>query len=277
MNDLLVDIVAYAGLAVFVLGDLMIASAAYRRGLIWGLIGLVPVLNFYYVATAWTNNKTRNGFLMLVAGALAVAVAFYGGADEAVSETAQKVGREVGVQVPEIQMPVRAPGTDVEVSNEEEVRALGLDTEESVLDRPDYESEQVAIEPLRPDDQPAIEVREVKRAYYPVCPDDLAGREGRPLRLSMADGTVLEGKLVSADTTSLMLEQYRHGGIVNFQYAFKLIDKIEVLEVVRGPVPKSIQCGPATAPIVPAPEPTTEAAPEPSAPAPVVLPPPGTN
>jgi len=278
MNDMLVDIVAYAGLAVFVLGDLMIASAAYRRGgLIMGLIGLIPVLNFYHVAVAWTDNKTRNGFLMLVAGALAVAAAFYGGADETVSEKARQVGEQAGVEVPEIRMPVRAP-SEVEAPNQAEVEAAGIDTEESVLDRSDY-IEGFEVQPLPPEDTQAAAVKEIERAWYPVCPADLPGREGKPLRLTTLEGRVLEGKLAGVEEVSLVLEQYVSGGIVNFEYKFDNLERIEVYEKKRGPVPAAVDCTPPPPP--PAPEapaattgtPATESPAEPVS-APVVLPPP---
>ena len=278
MNDMLVDIVAYAGLAVLVLGDLMIASAAYRRGgLIMGLTGLIPVINFYHVALSWTDNKTRNGFLMLVAGALAVAAAFYGGADETVSRTAKQVGQEVGVEVPDIKMPVKAP-TQVEAPNQAEVEAEGLDTEESVLDRSDY-IDTTTVEALPPEDSRAVQAKEIVRAWYPVCPDDLPGREGKPLRLTTNEGRVVEGKLAGLEEVSLQIEQYVSGGIVNFEYKFNNLERIEVYEKERGPVPASVDCTPPPPPPAPettAPEATTPATEAPAEPvsAPVVLPPP---
>jgi len=274
MNDTLVNIVAWAGIAVFVLGNLMIASSAYRRSLIMGLIGLVPVVNFYYVASAWTENKTRNGFLLLVAGALAVAVAFYGGADEAVSQTAKRVGGEVGVEVPEIRMPVKAKG-EVEAPNKAEVEAAGIDTSESVLERSDF-IEGFEIQPLPPEDVQSIPAETVKRLWYPVCPADLAGREAKPLRLKTKDGKVVEGRLAAAGDISLSIEQFVQGGIVNFEYRYSELERIEVYERERGPVPASLDCAP---PPPPAPEetsPAAEPAPAPAEPvsAPVVLPPP---
>lgn len=275
MNDTLVNIVAWAGIAVFVLGNLMIASSAYRRSLIMGLIGLVPVVNFYYVASAWTENKTRNGFLLLVAGALAVAVAFYGGADEAVSQTAKRVGGEVGVEVPEIRMPVKAKG-EVEAPNQAEVEAAGIDTSESVLERSDF-IEGFEIQPLPPEDVQSIPVETVKRLWYPVCPADLPGREAKPLRLKTKDGKVVEGRLAAAGDISLSIEQFVQGGIVNFEYRYSELERIEVYERERGPVPAALDCTPPPPP--PAPEetsPAAEPAPAPAEPvsAPVVLPPP---
>ena len=273
MNDTLVNIVAWVGIAVFVLGDLMIASSAYRRGLIMGLIGLVPVVNFYYVAAAWTENKTRNGFLLLVAGALAVAVAFYGGADETVNQTARRVGGEVGVEVPEIRMPVKAKG-EVEVPNQAEVEAAGIDTRESVLERPDF-IEGFEIQPLPPQDVQSIPAETVERLWYPLCPADLPGREARPLRLKTKDGKVVEGRLAEVGDISLSIEQFVQGGTVNFEYRYSELERIEVYERERGPVPASLDCTPPP----PAPEetsPAAEPAPAPAEPvsAPVVLPPP---
>ncbi|HDP89740.1 MAG TPA: hypothetical protein ENN42_07280 [Thioalkalivibrio sp.] len=264
MNDTLVNIVAWAGIAAFVLGLLMIASSAYRRGLVWGVIGLVPVVNFYYVATAWAENKARNGFLLLVAGALAVAVAFYGGADEAVSQTAKRVGGEVGVEVPDIKMPVKAT-RDVEVPNQAEVEAAGIDTSESVLDRSDY-VEGFAVQPLPPEGAQSRPAEVVTRLWYPVCPQDLPGREGRPLRLSLKEGRVLEGKLTQAGDISLRLEQYVQGGVVNYEYRYTAIDRIEVYERERGPVPVSLNCTP--------PPPAPSEAADDSGSTAVVLPPP---
>ena len=270
MNDMLVDIVAYAGLAVFIIGDLMIASAAYRRGLILGLIGLIPVLNFYYVASAWTENRTRNGFLMLIAGALAVAAAFYGGADEAVSRTARQVGEEVGVDVPEIKMPVKAP-TRVEAPNQAEVEAAGLDTEESVLERSDY-IEGFEVQALPSEESRPITAETVPRAWYPVCPEDLPGRVDKPLRLTTVDGQQREGKLVGVEEGSLQLEQYVQGGVVNFEYRFEALERIEIYEKMHGPVPAAVDCTPPPPPEPEAPA-GTSGAPEPVS-APVVLPPP---
>ena len=227
MEEQLVFLVSLAGAVVVVIGTLLIVLAAFNKGLMWGLIGLVPVLNVIYVAAHWEEAKPRNGFLMTVVGILALSVALYGGAEREINKQLEQLETTAGVEAPEIKVPVQRPG-DVEVPNQAEAEAAGVDLTTSVLDEPEIPERPTGIKPLPPEESVRPRVKEVKYAYQPVSADLLAQFVGEGLRIRTGEGKVLEGKLADLTADSLFLQQSVHSGSANFEYKFADLTGIEV-------------------------------------------------
>lgn len=65
------EIAIFLGLALALVGNVMILIAAFRRSVLWGLASLfVPFAILGFVATHWS--ETKKGFLILVVGGILV-------------------------------------------------------------------------------------------------------------------------------------------------------------------------------------------------------------
>jgi hypothetical protein len=65
------EIAIYLGLALALVGNVMILIAAFRQSILWGLASLiVPFAILGFVVTHWS--ETKKGFLILVLGGILV-------------------------------------------------------------------------------------------------------------------------------------------------------------------------------------------------------------
>lgn len=264
MDQTVLFIVALAGFGIGVLGTLMIVSSAFNKGLLWGVLGLIPVLNISYVVMNWKEASARNGILISIVGFLLLGVALYGGAEENLNQTLETAG----VEAP-IRMPVKAPG-NTEVPNQKQIEEAGIDTSVSVLDEPEFiDPKELARVP--PPESVRLPTSNIKRAFQPICPGNLSPHAGEGLRIVTKSGKQVEGFLERATRNSLFLRQYVHGGTVNFEYPYSDLKRIEVFDEVRGALRRSVNCAEERVePVVSEPQaapPTDGAAPEQPAPA----------
>lgn len=233
--DSLVGIVFIVGSILLVIGSLMIIVEAFKLSFWWGLgVLLIPFVALIFVVLNWQSG--RNGALVFILGALLSGVAFYGGADRALQLEQQLDKANVDVErIPVnpkvVELLEKRPG-HVEVPNQAEAEALGIDTKKDIYDIEAEHAETPLVIPMleqaeqaKPVEQPAVPM-----AYQPVSRKHLADYLGATVRVHTIDKGTHEGELTEVDTKneSLFLLQKVDTGEVSYEYPF---DKIEWLEV----------------------------------------------
>lgn len=238
MDQTILFITALVGAGLVVVGTAMIVSAAFNKSLLWGLVGLVPLVNITYVVNNWKEGRTRNGLLISIIGFLLFLVSLYGGAEDELNKTLTTAG----VDAPEIRMPIKAPG-DAPIPNEDEAREAGVDTSVSVLEEPDFiDPKELAT--LPPKGSVPGPAKKVERAYQPVCPEWLGRYVGKGVRISTRSGKQVEGFVDSVAAGALYLRKHVHGGTVNFEYPLYELKKIEIFDEVKGTPRRTVNCAP---------------------------------
>ena len=236
-EEMLYGAVLAGGLLLFVLGWLMIVWFALRRGLFAGILALIPGLNLLYVANHWSRGAARNGLLISIVGLLLAGVGLYGGGEKSVLAILTPELEQRGIEVPEVKVPITRP-TDVEVANQAEAEAAGVDTTTSVLDEPSEPPPGYEPEPLPPKEsqRSPLAPTEVTFAYVPTCLPLLKEDIGQRARLTQTDGAVKEGRLAAVEGDVIYLAQTMPGGEVQFTYNVHKLSRIDVyVPLLRGP------------------------------------------
>ena len=230
----LTAIVFLTGVGLMALGSLMLLVRAFRWRLVWGLAMLVPVVGLLAFAIVhW--KMARNGVLTLILGFLLALAGLWGGADRELGLDRLFLESPVAEKLPVDREKVEAllekrPG-EVEVPNEAEARALGIDTEKSLEE---VEAEEAA-KPLsevipEPSADAVPESRGPKMGWQPVSRKRLEQYLGSPLRVYLLDGKRYEGILerLSKEGNSLTLRRRLSGGEVSYEYPFVKVEWLEV-------------------------------------------------
>lgn len=251
-----------AGIGLFALGLLAVVWGGLRKGFFAFLLALIPGFNLLLVTRGWDRPMIRNGFLLSIVGLLLGAVGYYGGGERELLAHLEEAGIEtseidIPVEVP-IEVPIKVEITrphEIEVPNQAEAEAAGVDTTRSVLDEPPIGTRDVKA--LPPKDSKRIVARQVEYRFEPTCPALLGEDIGRRVRVLLREGGVREGKLVLATQTSMSVEQKVSGGDVSFEYPFDQIQSLEVYDVAGKRPSRASRCiklaADAAAPAVPAP------------------------
>ncbi len=230
----LTAIVFLAGVGLMALGSLMLLVRAFRWRLVWGLALLVPVVGLLAFAIVhW--KMARNGVLTLILGFLLALAGLWGGADRELGLDRLFLESPVAEKLPVDREKVEAllekrPG-EVEVPNEAEARALGIDTEKSLEE---VEAEEAArpLSEIVPEPSPDAvpESRAPKMSWQPVSRKRLDQYLGSPLRVYLLDGKRYDGILerLSKRGDSLVLRRRLCGGEVAYEYPFAPGEGLEV-------------------------------------------------
>lgn len=226
-DEMLYAAVLAGGLVLFVLGWLVIVLFGLRRGLFTGILALIPGLNLLYVAHHWSRATPRSGLLISIVGLLIAGVGLYGGGEKKLLAILEPELEVRGIEVPEVKVPITRP-TDVEVPNQAEAEAAGVDTTTSVLDRPSEPPPGFEPEPLPPKESQQLITAEVVFDWATTCMPLLKEDLGRRARLSLSEGGIREGRLAGVEDDSIVLAQGVPGGEVQFTYHAWKLTRIDV-------------------------------------------------
>jgi hypothetical protein len=244
--DSLVGIVFIVGSILLVVGSLMVIVEAFKLSFWWGLgVLLIPFVALIFVVLNWQAG--RNGALVFILGSLLSGVAFYGGADKALQLEQQLDKANVDVEkIPVnpkvVEMLGKRPG-QVEVPNQAEAEALGIDTKKDIYDIEAEHAEAPLVIPIleqakqaKPSELPAVPM-----AYQPVSRMRLEDYLGAAIRVHTTDKGTHEGTLaeVNTKTESVFLLQQVDTGEVTYEYPFAKIEWLEVYaEAGKVPAPE---------------------------------------
>ncbi len=181
------------GIGLFALGLLAVVWGGLRKGFFSFLLALIPGLNLLLVVNAWERPLVRNGFLLSIVGLLLGAVGYYGGGERELIAHLEEAGVErpdidIPVEVP-IEVPIKVDITrphEIEVPNQAEADAAGVDPTRSVLDEPPIGTRDV--EALPPKDSISAMARQVEYRFEPTCPALLGEDIGKRVRVLLRAG-----------------------------------------------------------------------------------------
>lgn len=243
MNAEFYALVLAGGLLLAALGYLMVFFAALRRGLISGLIGLIPVVNLFVVTRNWNQSLPRNGFLISVVGLLLGGVGYYGGGDGPLLAALEPQLEERGVTVPKVEVPLKITRPqDVEIPNLAEAEAAGVDLGTSVLDQPEIEPGFVP-EPLPPEDESKVPPPPTAvYGYTPICAELLSEVVGKPVRITLKDGATKDGTLSRYEFDTLYLARRMAGGELELSYALNTLSEVQVYDRLEAGRERAQRC-----------------------------------
>lgn len=244
--DSLIGIVFIVGSILLLVGSLMIIVEAFKLRFWWGLgVLLIPFVGLIFVALNW--REARNGVLVFILGALLSGVAFYGGADRVLEleehlDKAEVDVEKIPVNPKVVELLEKRPGK-VEVPNQAEAEALGIDTEKDIYEIEAEREEAPLVIPIleeaakaKPAEPPAPPM-----AYQPVSIKRLPEYKGATVRIHTIDRGTHEGQLVEVDTKteSVYLLQQVETGDVTYEYPYARIEWLEVYaELGKVPAPE---------------------------------------
>jgi len=242
----LVGIVFIVGSILLLVGSLMIIVEAFKLSLWWGLgVLFIPFVGLIFVVLNWQEG--RNGALVFILGSLLSSVAFYGGADRAL-QLEQRLDKanvnvdNIPVNPKVVELLEKRPG-EIEIPNQAEAEALGIDTEKDIYDIEAEHAEAPLVIPIlekakqaKPAEQPAVPM-----AFQPASRKRLKDYLGATVRVHTIDKGTHEGTLaeVNTKTESVFLLQQVDTGEVTYEYPFAKIEWLEVYaEAGKVPAPE---------------------------------------
>ncbi len=204
-------LIAFAvGLLLFVLSWLRVIFAGFGHHPLTGLVAAVPVLNLLVLPTIWHRVY---GWVMIGFIGLLVAIgSWFAGADQRL----YRYSADMGVHLPMVSEdgslnPRQAANAGQSIS----------------IPSPTPNTTQPA-DPL-PSGKEIPKTALYRMSYQPVAVGDLAQHQGHYIRITQQDRQTYEGKLLSVDADSLMVERRVNGGLVEHKVRFNEITATEAM------------------------------------------------
>ncbi len=212
----------WVGVAVVVVALLMLFTDAFKQNKAWGIAGLVLLVPlFVHIALAWSSLTVRKATYALIIGVLAILVSIAGGV---LTQFPFLTQHEV-VQTLEENI---APPKDTPLPNEEQVQAITDPAEEGydpLLSGSEFE--EVDVEEIVPPSTPPVRTTVASR-YVPIPVEDIPAIINKQVRLSMANGDIVEGTATHVEQDSLTVESAVEGGSLGLSYSVSDIKSIAV-------------------------------------------------
>ena len=210
---------------ILVIGAILILFLdSFQSRRIWAVISLVLIVPLLiHMLLNWSLLTIRKSFFILIIGLLAVLVSFSGGA---LSQLSFLQDHEV-MQVLEEKI---APPKEVPLSNQQQADAAALSLGEGydpLLTGGEYE--QLETKEIVPERKNQV-VRKVDPIVrYEIMTDDEHRQAiNKRVRITMTDGSVIEGNLTEIFDDSLIIESNVNGGSLGLSYKNDLIQSVAV-------------------------------------------------
>ena len=211
------------GTLVAVVALLMLFRDAYQQNQIAAVVSLVLVFPLVgYMLFNLGAAPVRKAGSLLVIGVIAIIVSILGGVSKHIyfmekSEIVQNIEQKI------------APKEEGPLPNQQEAETAQLSKDE------DYdplltgtELEDVELEEMLPESKPVQAPPVPVFSYQPLTYEQVQYAVNKPVRVTMNDGGVIEGKLINVEPDSLMVETFSSGGSVALSYKHIDIDSVEV-------------------------------------------------
>ena len=212
-----------AGVLITIAAFLMIFRDAYQQNQIAAVISLVMIFPLVgYLLFNLSRTATRKAGTVLSVGIVAIIVSIYGGVSEHIffleeNTIVQKIEKNI------------APKEEGPLPNElqaETAKLLKDDDYDPLLTG--TELEDVELEEMLPERKSVEAPRVPVFSYQPVAYEEVQYALNKPVRVTMNDDAVVEGKLVNVESDSLMVESLASGGSVALSYKHTNIKSVEV-------------------------------------------------
>jgi len=204
----------WIGVLLVVVAIVMLFLDSFQSRKVWAVISLVllfPLL--IHMVLHWSSLNVRKSLYILIIGMLTVLVSVSGGA---LSKLSFLQDHEV-VQALEDKI---APPEDVPLSNQKQADSAALSADEGydpLLTGSEYEKLEInEIVPEKPNQ--VVRKAEPSARYDLVADNERIYALNKHVRIIMADGTVVEGKLTEIDDDSVIVEAEVNGGSLGLSY-----------------------------------------------------------
>lgn len=240
----------WAGVAIFIVAVLLLFMDAFKQSRGWGIAGLVlfvPLL--VHIALAWSSLTVRKATYALIVGVLAILVSIAGG----VLAHFPFLSEHEVVQTLEENI---APPKDTPLPNEEQAQAVenpeGEDYDPLLSGS---EFEEVDVKEIVPPSTTPIQKTAAPR-YVPIPQEAWSVIVNKQVKVSMANGDVVEGALTHVEESAVTVESAVEGGSLGLSYSAEEIQSIAVRlapgESIPQLLPEASQEAPEPDSIVPA-------------------------
>lgn len=204
------------GVALFLLGWLVMAGLCFQRHPVTGVVALIPVVNLLTLPAMW--HRVGGWVITSFIGVLLAAVAWFAGANQHVYRHAQAMGMNVSAPVsaaasPEVEIPSEAAPVTHTIDIPPSVRA----------EQPAVAAAATPAPAPAPEPKPADVLAGAKSlpssalyhvVFKPLELGKLSSNVGQYVRITQKDGRKREGKLVTASANDIGLEERMEGGTV---------------------------------------------------------------
>lgn len=212
-----------AGVLITVIALLMLFRDAYKQNKIAAIVSLVLVFPLVgYLLFNLGSVAVRRAGSVLVIGFVAIIVSIYGGVSKHIyfleeNKIVQKIEKNI------------APKEEGPLPNEEQAESTKLSKDKNYDPLlTGTELEDVEIEEMLPESRPAKAPQAPVFRYQPVSHEQVQYALNKPVRVTMNDGSVIEGILINVEPDSLMVESQVSGGSVALSYKHINIKSVEV-------------------------------------------------
>lgn len=203
------------GVALFLLGWLVMAGLCFQRHPVTGLVALIPGVNVLTLPAMW--HRVGGWVITSFIGVLLAAVAWFAGANQHVYRHAQAMGMNVSAPVSAAAQTVAIPAEAAPVTHTIDIPPNAR-AEQPALAAAAPTTPAPAPEP-KPEDVLAGAKSLPSSALYhvvfkPLELGKLSSNVGQYVRITQKDGRKREGKLVTASANDIGLEERLEGGTV---------------------------------------------------------------
>ena len=214
----------WIGVGLVIAAIIMLFIDAFQVKKLWAVISLLLIVPlFIHMALNWSSLNVRKSMYILVIGLLTVLVSVSGGALSKLS----LLQDNQAVQVLEDKI---APPEDVPLSNQEQADTASLSVDENydpLLTGSQYE--QLETKEIVPEKISQVVRKSGPKARYElVLEDERIHAVNKRVRVTMLDGSVIEGKLTEVVDDSLIVESNVNGGSLGLSYKNNQIQSVAV-------------------------------------------------
>jgi hypothetical protein len=236
MSDMVL-LLFLAGFAGFVLGMLMLYTAAFRSGWLWGIVCLLlPPVLLLFIPLRW--RRSQFGLYVLLAGLLVGGAALYAGADAPVQAWLQQPQVQAYIAQTgwhgEIRLPLKSYQSE-QLPNAAAAAAIRAQEKAAAQTPPPPPPSPKPLAPVAPPD-----------TFQPASLDALGKYVGKTVRITSNDGGQVSGQLARVDGVGVTVVADQGSGSVSYHVAWTRLSGAEVY-APPGSVPAPVPAAPTTA------------------------------
>ena len=214
----------WLGVVLIVTAILMLFWDSFRQRKLWALISLILIIPLIaHIVLNWSSLNVRRALYISIVGLLSIAVSIVGGA---LSQLTFLPEHEI-VEV--LEENIAPPADDQPLPNQEQADAAAEAVEEGydpLLTGSEYES--LGTQEIVPEDIDKTHPKTVTARYQTISGEDRMLALNKWIRLTLTDGTVVEGKLTNVLEDAVLVESSVSGGSLGLSYNDQDISSMDV-------------------------------------------------
>jgi len=214
----------WLGVVLIVTAILMLFWDSFRQRKLWALISLVLIIPLIaHIVLNWSSLSVRRALYISIIGMLSIAVSIVGGA---LSQLTFLPEHEI-VEV--LEENIAPPTDDLPLPNQEQADAAAEAVEEGydpLLTGSEYES--LGTQEIIPENIDKTHPKTVTARYQTISSEERMLAVNKWIRLTLTDGTVVEGRLTNVLEDAVLVESSVSGGSLGLSYNDQDISSMDV-------------------------------------------------